>query len=280
MTLETVPFEGHGCVRLHDRGVTVLVTTSVGPRILGLLLGGRNLLAVLPDLGLERPDGGRFAFVGGHRLWAAPEVPEVTYEPDDRPCAVAEVDGGVRVEAPIDGAGLVKAISVRALGDGWVVDHELRNGSGRPVTVAPWAITQLRPGGTARLPLPPRGAGPQADRALVLWPYTDPTDPRVVLERDAVLVRPAPSGPPLKVGSAPGDGPLSYLIDGHLFEKRIDLEEDAAYPDRGAALQVYLCDDFCELESLGPLRTLGPGETAAHRERWTLREVGAGRSDR
>ena len=232
-----------------------MVTTSVGPRVLGLTGDAGNVMAVLPDMGLERPDGGRSAFVGGHRLWAAPEIPEVTYQPDDRPCTATELEGG------------------------WTVDHDIRNASDRSVTVAAWAITQLRPGGTARLPLPPRGPGPQADRALVLWPYTDLTDPRIVFERGAVSVRSAPSGPPLKVGAAPGDGPLSYRIDGQVFEKRIDLDPEAAYADRGAALQVYLCDDFCELESLGPLRTLGPGATVTHRERWTLREVDAGRSD-
>jgi hypothetical protein len=234
---------------------------------------------VLPDLGLERPDGGRFAFIGGHRVWAAPEIPGVTYQPDDRPCSVTGLDGGVRVEAPVDGAGFAKALSVRPAEHGWVVDHELRNASDRPVTVAVWAITQLRPGGTATLPLPARGPGPQADRSLVLWPYTDLADPRVSFGRGVVRVRSAPGGPALKVGAAPGDGPLSYLIDSWVFEKRIDVDPVAAYADRGAALQVYLCDDFCELESLGPLRTLEPGETATHRERWTLREVDAGRSD-
>ena len=28
MTLEAISFEGHECVRLHDGGVTVMVTTS------------------------------------------------------------------------------------------------------------------------------------------------------------------------------------------------------------------------------------------------------------
>jgi len=277
--LETTSFEGHDCVRLLDGGVTVTVTTSVGPRVLGLTAGERNIMAVLPGMGLERPDGGRFPFFGGHRLWAAPEIPDVTYQPDDRPCAVTEVEGGVRVEAQTDGAGLVKALSVRRSVGGWSVDHEIGNASGRAVTVAPWAITQLRPGGTAFLPLPPRGQGPQADRALVLWPYTDPTDPRIHVERGGVSIRSGPSRPALKLGVAPGNGPLTYRIGAEVFEKRIDVDPEAAYADRGAALQVYMCDDFCELETLGPLITLEPGGSVTHRERWTLREVGAGRSD-
>ncbi|MGZ8596008.1 MAG: hypothetical protein ACXWYJ_10145 [Actinomycetota bacterium] len=279
MTPETLSFEGHDCVRLHDGGVTVMVTTSVGPRVLGLAGGDGNVMAVLPGAGLERADGGRFSFIGGHRLWAAPEIPEVTYQPDDRPCAATEVDGGIRVEAPTDGAGLTKTLSVRRSHGGWTVDHEIGNASGRAVTVATWAITQLRPGGTATLPLPSRGPGPQADRALVLWPYTDLADPRVQVERGAVSIRSAPGGPPLKLGVAPGDGALAYRVGGEVFEKRVDIDPEAAYADRGAALQVYLCDAFCELETLGPLRALEPGETVTHRERWTLRGVDVGRSD-
>jgi len=256
-----------------------MVTTSVGPRVLGFTGRTGNLMAVLPEGGLERPDGGRFAFVGGHRLWAAPEIPEVTYASDDRPCTATETDGGVRVEAPADAAGLVKALQVRGARGGWTLDHELRNDSDRPVTVAPWAITQLRPGGTATLPLPPRGPRPQADRAVVLWPYTDLADERIGFERGVVRVRSEPAGPPLKLGSAPGEGPLSYRIDGEAFEKRIDPDPDAPYADRGAALQVYLCEEFCELETLGPLVTLEPGATTRHTERWTLRAAGAGRSE-
>ena len=119
-------------------------------------------MAVVPDATLEHPRGTPFRLLGGHRLWVAPEVPSITYEPDDRPCAVAAIGGGVRVEATPDGAWLVKALEVRAAGDRWIVDHELRNASGRPVSVAPWAITQLRPGGTAMLPL--------GDRAVASYP--------------------------------------------------------------------------------------------------------------
>jgi hypothetical protein len=279
VTLEAVSFEGHRCVRLEDGAVTVTVTTSVGPRVLGFDRGEGNVMAVLPGIGLDRPGGGRSTFYGGHRLWAGPEEPEVTYEPDDRPCEVTEVEGGIRVGAPADGAGFVKAISVRPVDGGWAVEHELRNEAGRAVTVAAWAITQLRPGGMATLPVPPRGPGPQADRAIVLWPYADLADPRIAFQREVVQVRSSPSGPALKVGVAPGDGPLSYRIGGEVFEKRVEVDPSAVYADRGAALQVYLCDEFCELETLGPLVTLEPGATVRHTERWTLRAAGAGRSD-
>ena len=273
MTPETTSFEGHTCVRLTSGHSTLFVTTSLGPRILGLTGRGTNLLAVLPpEAGLEHPGGEVFRLVGGHRLWAAPEIPEITYEPDGRPCLVTSVGEGVRVQAPPDGAGLTKTLQIRTADDRWIVDHELRNDGVRPIRVAPWAITQLRPGGRAFLPLGARGPGPQADRALVLWPYTDLADPRVLLERDGIGIDAIPGAGPLKVGAAPGHGRVTYRMQAEVFEKRLDADPSLPYPDRGAAVQVFVRDDFCELETLGPLVRLGAGEATTHRETWTLRE--------
>jgi hypothetical protein len=201
-------------------------------------------------------------------------VPEVSYLPDDRACSAVEVDGGIRVEAPPDGAGLVKAIEVRASGDGWIVDHAIRNASEAPVTISPWAITQLAPGGVARLPLGGGATGLQADRALVLWPYSSLRDPRISFEADAIRIRAMPGAGPLKVGAAPGDGSVRYERAGERFEKRTEVDPAATYADRGAVVQVYVNDAFCELETLGPLREVEPGATVEHRERWTLAPSG------
>lgn len=275
MSLETVSFEAHECVRLESGGTTVHVTTSAGPRVLGLAgPDGTNVLAILPDATLDVPGGGRFRLLGGHRLWAAPEVPEVTYQPDERPCEVHEVEGGVLVRAPADGAGLVKSIEVRPDGDGWALEHVVRNGSGASITIAPWAITQVRLGGEVALPLGGRGEGLQANRSLVLWPYTAPSDPRIRLAGDEVLVDARPAGSRLKIGAAPSAGRVAYHLGGAVFEKTIEVDPDARHADLGAAVQVYLCDDFCEMETLGPLRDLRPDEAVTHRERWVLRDGG------
>jgi len=276
VTLETVSFEGHDCVRLEDGDVAVVVTISAGPRVLGMLVEDENLFAVLPDATLDGPDGERFRFLGGHRLWVGPEISSITYRADDRPCSVTEEEDGVGVEAPADGAHLVKAIWVRRASQGWIVDHVVRNASRRAVSIAPWAITQLRTGGEAVLPIAPREEGPQADRSLVLWPYTDLGDPRIRFGRNEVRVDASRSGPPLKLGAAPSDGRVAYRLGNHRFEKRIDVDPNATYPDRGAAVQVFVCDDFCELETLGPLAVVPPGGSVTHRERWTVGRAAAG----
>jgi hypothetical protein len=276
VTPETVGFEGHTCVRVSGGASELLVTVSTGPRIIGCLVDGENLFAVLPDATLDSTDGERFRLLGGHRLWAAPEVPAVTYRPDDRPCEAMEVEGGIRVEAPQDGAGLVKAIEVRPDDGDWVVGHELANGTDGTITVAPWAITMMRPGGEAVLAMRSRGSDPRADRSLVLWPYTDLGDPRIRVGPDEVRVLAEPDHPPTKVGVASSDGEVSYRTGAYVFEKRIDVDPDAAYADRGAAVQVYVGGRCCELETLGPLRALASGEHAGHRERWTFATESSG----
>lgn len=274
-----VDYAGHRCLRLAGDGVTVWVTVSVGPRIIGLEGSGANVLAVLPhDAGLSCPGAGNFHFYGGHRLWAAPEDPERTYLPDDDPCRVEPVPGGVRVVAGAAPGGLSRSLEVTLAGSTVVVDHRIHNHGDTAAELAPWAITQLRPGGLAFLPVggpPADPAGRRASRSLVLWPYTDLSDPRLELRGGMVTVAARPTGRELKLGAAPGSGRLAYLIDGELFVKRAAVDPAAEYVDRGAAAQVFCNDLFCELETLGPLRTVPPGGHADHREIWTVRSVTA-----
>lgn len=270
MTPEPVSFEGYDCLRLEGDGSSLVVTVSAGPRILGLEVGEGNLMAVVPEEALELPDGRVHRLLGGHRLWVAPEVPSVTYEPDDVPCTATELADGLRVDAPPDGAGIGKALEIRRDDGSWVVDHEVRNGSGGEITLAPWALTQLRLGGEVTLPIGPRREGPTADRSLVLWPYTDLGDPRIRFGPGAVTIEALARGPRLKLGAAPSDARVAYRVGSVTFEKRIEIEPEAEYADRGAAVQVFVCDAFVELETLAPLRTLQPGAVATHRERWTI----------
>jgi hypothetical protein len=249
------------------------VAVDFGPRILGFRREqGPELFAALgPDVVIDRPDSGVYRFRGGHRLWASPEIPTVTYAPDDEPCQVTEHGGTLTAEGPVDRAGLTKRIIVHGGDDGVVVDHELRNGSDAPLEVAPWALSQLALGGIAIVPVwgLPDEHRLSASGSLVTWPYTDLADPRANWHQGALTVH-ADAGPAFKVGTGPDPGRLGYLLDGHLFSKTVEPAKGGSYPDRGAVGQFYLGDAFCELETLGPLATLQPGESVAHREVWKI----------
>jgi hypothetical protein len=253
----------------------IRVATAFGPRVLGLSRDdGPEIFASLgPEVVIDRPDSGVYRFRGGHRLWASPEIPEITYAPDDGSCSVATGTDSVAVVGGVDRSGLVKGIDVSLADGSLVVDHVLTNSGSEPIEVAPWAITQLRLGGVAIVPV---SGEPDEDRlsassSLVLWPYTDLTDPRVTWDRGGVLIR-AEAGPPFKVGTGPSPGRLGYLIEGHLFTKTVTPAGPEPYPDRGAVGQFYLGDAFCELESVGPLATLKQDEKVTHREVWEIEE--------
>ena len=253
----------------------VEAATRYGPRLVSLRREeGPELFAQLSnDVAIDLPDSEPYRFHGGHRLWAAPEVPAITYALDDHTCVVSAGEDELSITAPADGAGLVKQLTVSLDGNRLVVDHELSNVESAPASVAPWAITQFRLGGVALLPTGPRNApdAVQADRSLVVWPYTNLADPRLSWEERAAIVD-AVAGPRFKIGSGPSPGRLGYLIDRQLFTKEIPPARAGSYPDRGAVGQVFVDDSFCELETVGPIAALEPGSPITHREVWEVRD--------
>lgn len=251
------------------------VAVDFGPRVVGLRRdrGPEFFVTLGTGVVIDRPDSGVYHFRGGHRLWAAPEIPEITYAPDDEPCSVTQDGDTVTVEGPMDRAGLVKRIMLGGGEDGVVVDHMLTNRGTAPVEVAPWALSQLVLGGVAIVPIwgPPDEHGLSATGSLITWPYTNLADHRVTLHEKAVTVV-ATAGPAFKIGTGPDPGRLGYLLDGHLLTKQVTPAWAGGYPDRGAVGQFYLGDAFCELETVGRIVTLEPGEQATHREVWHIEE--------
>lgn len=252
----------------------VEVATEFGPRVTSLRLGDgpETFVELGPDQGLPHGDD-LFRFRGGHRLWAAPEVPDISYAPDDHPCQVTESDGAVEISAPVDAAGLIKEITLTADGDTLVVSHRLTSGRGGSISVAPWAISQMPLGGTAVLPLVGEDTAPTANRYLVLWPYTSLEDRRVTVNED-VLELHAVEGPQIKLGVGPTPGRLGYFNEGFVFVKEIEPVGGRAVPDFGAVGQVYAGQGFCELESVGGLAELSEGESAVLTERWAVVDCG------
>lgn len=252
---------------------SVTVATTFGPRILGITKGSSpNPLAVLEDtVTIERADGPPYLFRGGHRVWAAPEVPSISHAPDDHTCQVAAGDEHLEVVAPADAAGLVKQIEVNLEDDRLVVSHSLENRRPNSLDISVWAITQFRLGGAALLPLGSEGQGNgwQADRSVVLWPYTQLDDPRLSWRAQGVEISAEP-GPRLKLGTTPDPKRLGYSFDGYLFTKTIAPLGEGTYPDHGAVGQVFVDDNFLELESVGPIVSLGPGEATSSTEIWDI----------
>jgi hypothetical protein len=271
-------------VRLANGLVEVRVLTDIGPRIIDVrAAGGANLFHVR-----DAEAGGRgeakWIFRGGWRLWVAPERDETTYALDNSPCTVEKLDAStVRVTGPAQpAAGIRKQIDVHlAEGDPHItVISRIRNIGDRPLTYAPWSLPVMRPGGRAFAPL---DVGPlnvyDATRKLILWSYTRFADPRYrfgdrLVQIDHARVAAPPAGQTgrrddeSKIGVDSAQGWLAYLTDGTLFMKRFPHDARAQYPDGGATIEIYSSKEFLELEHLGPLTTIAPGEEIVFPEDW------------
>jgi len=248
----------------------VAVAIAFGPRVISLRHNGSPEIFVDldPEVATNHPSGPTYRFRGGHRLWASPEDPAVTYAPDDHDCSITSGTDSLNISAPKDMAGFEKTINLGWADSRLSVEHRLRWVGEAPREVSPWAITQVPLGGVAILPVAGAGEGPGADRSVVVWPYTRLNDERVSWAGEAALIHSTP-GKPAKLGSGPATGSVGYLRDGHLFTKRFKALP-GEYPDRGALAQIYTSELFCELESLGPLVRLEPGEEAKHVEVWEI----------
>lgn len=274
-------FEGYDCVKLENEHLALWITRSCGPRVIGLsVYGGENMLALLPDAKYEYPGQEDYYFRGGHRLWYAPEKPDTTYLADNQPVVVEEIKNGIKVVQPVDlPTGVQKSIKIKLddSRDRIELDHLLTNQGDSAVGLAPWAITQMRAGGVGIFPQQTSLGdefGFLPNRHIVLWPYTKINSPHLRLGDDAVLIEATMTEGALKIGFPNPDGWLAYAIGDTLFVKRAGYEPGAYYIDRGASSQIYCCEFFIELETLGPYISLEPGENVLHQEIWQIYRAG------
>ncbi len=277
MKLAETRFAGYECVMLENDALALWVTQSIGPRVIGLALpGGDNLFAQVPDITIPCPGAGDYSLRGGHRLWVAPEHPPRTYLPDDDPVAVTDTERGIRVTQPVEAqTGIQKSLTVTlpAQDARVIVDHALHNLGSAPIELAPWAITQLRPGGIAILPqaaAPADAYGVLPNRHIALWPYTPINSPHITWGDRYVFVEATMQRGALKIGFPNPAGWMGYALGSALFVKRAAYDPQAAYFDKGSSSECYCNPHFLELETLGPRAVLAPGESVTHRETWAL----------
>jgi len=274
-----IPFQGWARnLRLGNGTVELIVTLEVGPRILSYSLpGGTNPFKIFEDQvgGTGEPN---WRNRGGHRLWLAPESPTFSYVPDNSPVRWEPLGAwGVRLIPPPETAsGFQKELDVTLSPSGTKVRvvHRLTRLGDTPHAVAPWALTVMAAGGWAILPQPPFGEHPRdllPNRRLILWPYTDLSDPRFRFGRKFFTVRQDSASGPTKLGFAQQPGWGAYFLRDTLFVKKFPWQSAAAYPDDGCNLEVFTNARMLELESLGPLVTLPPGGSLEHIEEWELK---------
>jgi len=270
-------FEGMECIQLDNGKLSLWVTSQVGPRVLGLSLnGGENMFYVDRDAKIPVEGKENYSLRGGHRLWYAPERPETTYIADDLPPATVTIQNGLELIQNVDAAtGIQKSwqVILDEKEARVTLDHKLTNLGADHFQLAPWAVTMLRAGGRGLIPLQvdnddQNGLWP--NRHLVFWPYTNMKSPYLNIDNRAVSIEAKLTDGALKIGTANPMGWMAYSLEGILFVKNAVYDKDANYLDRRASSQMYCNKDVIELETLGPVVKLAPGDSVEHQETWQI----------
>ncbi len=278
-TMEKVAYGGwDNCIRLSDGVIELVVTTDIGPRIIRFgFVGGGNLLFENPaDMG--KTGGSEWRIYGGHRFWHAPEAFPRTYSLDNSPVEYEWTGTILKLrQAPESDTGIRKEMEVTLhAGLGRVtVLHRATNENPWEIELSPWSLTAMAAGGRAILPHEEYRPHPDyllPARPLVLWHYTDMSDPRWSWGRRYIQLRQDPSAATKqKIGVLNSLGWAAYALAGDLFIKRYAYRPGAVYPDFGCNTEVFTDSSMLELESLGPMTRLGAnGGRVEYTEEWHL----------
>ncbi|MDX2226963.1 MAG: hypothetical protein SFY92_07740 [Verrucomicrobiae bacterium] len=278
--MKTIPYKDTQSVELSNGALSLVITQSIGPRILSLQTPtGKNFMANFDDQ-IGKKNGSKEWFLyGGHRLWHSPEAEPRTYVPDNDPVGIREIKGGVNVLQPVESlTQLQKEIDILLdpAGPRAELIHRLHNRGPFPIEVAAWSLSVCAPGGFAHVPFGGR-ARPNKylnDRIMTVWPYTDLSDKRGRFGKDFIRVtQDSTATTPYKLGLSANAGWTSYVLGQEAFIKTVavqSLDGTVTYPDNNVGLEIYTCDKFLELETVGPLETIQPGGCLEHREIWEV----------
>lgn len=285
--IEVVEYRGwKNNLKLSNAACELVVTLDVGPRVIAYRLpDGFNVMKNYDAMmgGVNEPE---WQIRGGHRFWLAPEDLTRTYFADNRPVAwEKKSDLEVTFTPPPEteyGVQKVMTLKLDAKTTRVQVTLTVTNVGTAATDLAPWGPTVMAPGGVEVIPLPaksnhpghvsnarsPADYGPNQE--IVLWPYFDFADTRWAFGAKYIMLRQDVNKGPTKIGLAHREGWVGYVNSGTLFVKRFDYRDGAVYPDRGTRYQTFSNEDMLEMETVGELVTLKPGESASLVESWEL----------
>jgi len=277
--IEKTPYDGWpNCYRITNGDVELIATSDVGPRIMRYsFVGGKNVFVEFKEQ-LGKSGEKEWMMRGGHRLWAAPESIPDTYALDNGPVKATVHGDVISFVQPVEPeTGLQKEITIKLAPSGTDVEviHKITNTLAKPRRLAAWALTQMAPGGMAIAGFPPRGSHDEflaPTNPLTMWAYTDFSDKRWVFTKKYIVLKNNPKvKESQKTGLFNSHTFAGYLNGGQLFVKQADAPgKPEGYPDFGCSFEMYTDNKFLEMETLGPLATLGQGQSVTHTEHWSL----------
>ncbi len=282
MQVEKCSFAGlPECLKISEGDVELIVTLSVGPRIISCTYkGGENFFKVFD--GAADADPGKWNIYGGHRLWIAPEIPGRTTAPDNRSVSWFREGEQIIFDAQEEPENrIVKRIALSICGNKVKLTHTIINKDIWAKDLSVWALSVMAPGTTVVVPQEEylgHGTGPGKSllpvRNLVLWGYSDMSDCRLSWGKKAIQLREAGGTPgvPAKFGVLNKRNFAAAFNAGGCLVKRFEFIPGREYPDMGCNWEFYTSCGMLEVETLSPMYRVEPGCEVSSSEEWELYE--------
>lgn len=286
VTIKEIEYENFGkCVEISNGKTDVVITKDLGPRIIRVgLVGKENVLfndlnrtniTDHPSMEEHFGKGAKWINYGGHRLWVSPEKMPDTYFPDDKPVEVELIENGAMfTQIPQTENGVACSYSVQMDNNGEItVKHFVKNISNEEKRLSPWAITVLNKGGLEIIVNNTLDTGLLPNRRIVAWPYTNLADDRLYLGKDYITLKQDENNVnAFKLGLDLHNGTALYAYKETVFVKKYEHKMNAEYDDFGVSFETYTNKNILEMETIGTVHYLKPGETATHTEKWVVYE--------
>jgi hypothetical protein len=277
-----------GALRLRNEQVEVIVVPEVGRVMSFRFHDGQNVFWEDGSLRGKRGDrtGREWVNFGGDKTWPAPEAEWKTHTKrekwmpppgfDGMPGRARRDDRAIVLTSTIDpfyGIRTARRITLRGDDPIMVIETEYEKVSGAAMPVGIWVVTQFRDPVAVYVPVAAASRFPGGHFRFrdTPWPQLTTVDGLIKVTRD-----PAASH---KLGSDADR--MLWVGTKEMCLVAMTRVAGAEYPDRGASAEVYTNPDpktYVELETLGPLATLAPGQRIQETNTYTLlrrREAGA-----
>jgi len=271
------------CAILSNGSIELVATLDFGPRVIhfGFIGGENEFFEDLSDELSEKGDQfkvfgdkGGWHIYGGSRLWTSPEEMPRTYYPDNEKVKCTPVTNGIKLLPPPqswNNQQMEVTYTLDAAKDVAYSEYKITNIGLWEQEFAPWVLTVMAAGGKEVVPMPQRKTGFLHNRAMSLWSYTKMNDKRVYWgDKYITLSQDKNYDGAFKFGIDGEHGYAAYFNHDNLFIKYYTPVQGGNYPDNGMSFETYTNPHMLEIETLGELKKVKPGEAVTHAERWEL----------
>jgi|LGOV01.1.fsa_nt_gb hypothetical protein len=277
MKISDIVYKNSKCILVQNEKYEIIIPLEYGLRILSFK--DKNSFNFLgEDIDVSRKfENDSWHIRGGHRLWHTPEEFPRTYLPDndmidykidnERLILIQKINKKTQIQ---------KKMILEFVNNGkeLMIEHILINKGLWPISTAAWAITILKTGGIATVPLNKRKDDLLSTKAFSLWSYCDLSDKRINFKKDIfTLKQDINNKNSFKIGTNNEEGYASYELDGYKFKKSFNFFKDKNYPDKGCSFEIFTDDKVLELETLSPIYCIKPNEEISHTEKWSISEI-------